>query len=170
MEEQSNIVIYNSDDGRAKVALMTRDGNVWLNQNQMAELFATSKQNIGQLIGKVLRERELDAEAVVKNYFTTATDGKQYNILYYSLEMILAVGYRVRSVRGTQFRQWATQHLSEYLIKGFTIDAERLKNPDGRTMRLFDQIALEIKDNKDIRQRHLDYIQMFIKMSFLVTL
>ena len=98
----------------------------------MAELFATSKQNIGQIIFKILKENELATEAVVKKYFTTASDDKRYNVVFYSLEMIIAVGYRVRGVRGTQFRQWATQHLSEYLVKGFTIDTERLKNPDGR--------------------------------------
>ena len=152
MDEQSNIVIYNSDDGRVNVALMTRDGNVWLNQSQMAELFATSKQNIGQLIGKVLKEKELDVDAVVKNYFTTATDGKQYNVLYYSLEMILAVGYRVRGIRGTQFRQWATQHLSEYLVKGFTIDTERLKNPDGRPD-YFDELLSKIRDIRASEKR-----------------
>ncbi|MCF0203161.1 MAG: virulence RhuM family protein [Bacteroidaceae bacterium] len=152
MDERNDIVIYNSDDGRVNVALMTRDGNVWLNQNQMAELFATSKQNVGQLIGKILKERELSADAVVKNFFTTATDGKQYNMLYYSLEMILAVGYRVRGVRGTQFRQWATQHLSEYLVKGFTIDAERLKNPDGRPD-YFDELLSRIRDIRASEKR-----------------
>ena len=152
MDEQSNIVIYNSDDGRVNVALMTRDGNVWLNQNQMAELFATSKQNIGQIIGKILKERELSVNSVVKNYFTTASDGKQYNILYYSLEMILAVGYRVRGIRGTQFRQWATQHLSEYLVKGFTIDTVRLKNPDSRPD-YFDELLSKIRDIRASEKR-----------------
>ena len=152
MDEQSNIVLYNSDDGRVNVALMTRDGNVWLNQNQMAELFATSKQNIGQIIGKILKERELSVNSVVKNYFTTASDGKQYNILYYSLEMILAVGYRVRGIRGTQFRQWATQHLSEYLVKGFTIDTVRLKNPDSRPD-YFDELLSKIRDIRASEKR-----------------
>lgn len=112
MDNEQNIIIYNSDDGKAKVALMARDGKTWLNQNQMAELFATSKQNIGQLISKILLENELDKNSVVKYFFTTAVDGKKYNVIFYSLEMIIAVGYRVRGIRGTQFRQWATQHLS----------------------------------------------------------
>jgi hypothetical protein len=102
----------------------------------MAELFATSKQTISYHVNNILKENELTESSVVKEYLTTAADGKSYNIVFYSLEMIIAVGYRVRGVRGTQFRQWATRHLSEYLVKGFVIDDERLKNPDGRP-RLF---------------------------------
>lgn len=98
----------------------------------MAELFATSKQTISYHVINILKENELTESSVVKEYLTTAADGKSYNIVFYSLEMIIAVGYRVRGVRGTQFRQWATRHLSEYLVKGFVIDDERLKNPDGR--------------------------------------
>lgn len=129
--EQNDIIIYRSKDGKVNVALMTREGKVWLNQMQIAKLFGTSKQSIGQHIAKILKDRELDADSTVKYYFTVATNGRQYKMLYYSLEMILAIGYRVRGVRGVQFRQWATQHLSEYLVKGFTMDDERLKNPDG---------------------------------------
>ena len=98
----------------------------------MAELFATSKQTISYHVNNILKENELTESSVVKEYLTTAADGKSYNTVFYSLEMIIAVGYRVRGVRGTQFRQWATRHLSEYLVKGFVIDDERLKNPDGR--------------------------------------
>lgn len=119
---ESNIIIYNTPDGKASVALYTRDGKIWLNQQQIAELFGTSKQTISHHILNILKEGELPEHSVVKNYLTTASDGKQYNIIYYSLEMILAIGYRVRGVRGTQFRQWATRHLSEYLVKGFTMD------------------------------------------------
>ena len=103
------IIIYNSDDGRTKVTLMTRDGNVWLNQNQLAELFDTSKQNVSLHIINVLKENELNANSVVKDYLTTAADGKNYNVTFYSLDLILAVGFRVRSKRGTQFRQWANR-------------------------------------------------------------
>ena len=130
--EQNDIIIYRSKDGKVNVALMTREGKVWLNQMQIAKLFGTSKQSIGQHIAKILKDRELDADSTVKYYFTVATNGRQYKMIYYSLEMILAIGYRVLGVRGVQFRQWATQHLSEYLVKGFTMDDERLKNPDGR--------------------------------------
>ena len=105
------IIIYNSDDGKAKVALITRDGNVWLNQNQLAELFDTSKQNISLHILNILRDNELYTNSVVKEYLTTAADGKQYKVTFFSLELILAVGFRVRSKCGTQFRQWANHNL-----------------------------------------------------------
>lgn len=121
-EEQNDVIIYRSKDGKIIVSLMNCDGNVWLNQAQIATLFATSKQNVGQHISNILKENELDANSVVKNYFTTASDGKQYNVTYYSLPMIIAIGFRVRGIRGTQFRQWANLHLAEYMIKGFTMD------------------------------------------------
>lgn len=111
--EQNDFIMYHSNDGKVNVALMTCDGNVWLNQQQIATLFATSKQNVGQHIANVLREGELDVHSVVKNYLTTASDGKPYDVMYYSLQMIIAVGFRMRGVRGTQFRQWANNHLSD---------------------------------------------------------
>ncbi|MBQ8487623.1 MAG: virulence RhuM family protein [Prevotella sp.] len=127
MDEQQNIIIYRTADGRASVALYAKDGKIWLNQQQMAELFATSKPNISMHISNILKEKELFKDSVVKEFLTTAADGKNYNVVFYSLEMIIAVGYRVRRVRGTQFRQWATEHLTDYLVKGFTMDDERLK-------------------------------------------
>ena len=132
MDEQQNIIIYRTADGRASVALYAKDGKVWLNQQQMAELFATSKPNISMHIANILKEKELYKDSVVKEFLTTAADGKNYNVVFYSLEMIIAVGYRVRGVRGTQFRQWATEHLTEYLVKGrrdLTLDYWR-KNVD----------------------------------------
>ena len=99
--EQDNIIIYNTDDGRAKVVLYAKDGNIWMNQSQIAELFDTSKQNVGQHISNILLEKELYENSVVKNFFTTASDGKNYNVTFYSLDMILAIGFRVRSKRGT---------------------------------------------------------------------
>ena len=128
-KDESNLIIYNTVDGRASVVLYARDGSVWMNQNQLAELFDTSKQSISYHIVSILRDNELNKNSVVKNYLTTALDGKQYNVTFYSLDMILAIGFRVHSKRGTQFRIWANQHLKEYLIKGFTMDDERLKNP-----------------------------------------
>ncbi len=164
MTDEQNFVIYNSEDGKACVALLAQDSNIWLNQNQMAELFATSKQNIGQIISKILKENELTIEAVVKYFFTTASDGKRYNVVFYSLEMIIAVGYRVRGVRGTQFRQWATQHLSEYLVKGFTIDTERLKNPDGRPD-YFDELLAKIRDIRASEKRFYQKIRDLFALS-----
>ena len=100
-EEENKIILYTTDDGKSQVSLMSRDGRIWLNQKQMAELFAVSKPNISMLIAKIFSEKELD-DSVVKSYLTTAADGKRYNVIYYALEMILAVGFRVRGVRGMQ--------------------------------------------------------------------
>ncbi|MDR2125589.1 MAG: virulence RhuM family protein, partial [Prevotellaceae bacterium] len=114
--KNNDIIIYNTDDGKSSVALMAKDGNVWLNQQMLAELFDTSKQNISFHIINILKDNELNENSVVKDYLTTAADGKQYNVTFYSLEMILAIGFRVRSKRGTQFRQWANRNLKEYMI------------------------------------------------------
>lgn len=143
---ESNIIIYNTPDGKASVALYTRDGKVWLNQQQIAELFGTSKQTISYHILNILKEGELSQNSVVKNYMTTAADGKQYDVIYYSLEMILAIGYRVRGVRGTQFRQWATRHLSEYLVKGATYKKFLLVRQEGsrRVNRNIDHYNLDM--------------------------
>ena len=130
-KEQHDIIIYSSPDGKTNVSLMTRDGNVWLNQSQISDLFGTSVQNVSYHIINILKDKELDKGSVIKDYLITASDGKKYNVICYSLEMILAIGYRVRTIRGVQFRQWATRHLSEYLVKGFTMDDDRLKNSDG---------------------------------------
>ena len=159
-----DLIIYNTPDGRTSVALYAKDGNIWLNQSQIAELFATSKQTISHHIGNILSDNELDKESVVKYYLTTATDGKEYNVEYYSLQMIIAIGYRVRGVRGTQFRKWATDHLSEYLIKGFTMDDERLKNPDGR-VDYFDELLLRIRDIRASEKRFYQKIRDLFKLS-----
>lgn len=164
INNESNIIIYNTPDGKASVALYTRDGKVWLNQQQIAELFGTSKQAVSHHIVNILKEGELAQDSVVKNYLTTASDGKQYNIVFYSLEMILAIGYRVRGVRGTQFRQWATRHLSEYLVKGFTMDDERLKNPDGRPD-YFDELLLRIRDIRASEKRFYQKLRDLFKLS-----
>ena len=164
MDEQQNIIIYRTPDGRASVALYAKDGKIWLNQQQMAELFATSKPNISMHIANVLKEKELNEISVVKNFLTTAADGKNYNMVFYSLEMIIAVGYRVRGVRGTQFRQWATEHLTEYLVKGFTMDDERLKNPDGRPD-YFDELLLRIRDIRASEKRFYQKVRDLFALS-----
>ena len=109
-----DIVIYNTDDGNSSVALMAKDGNVRMNQNRLAELFDTSKQNINLHIINLSEDMELDENSVVKNYLTTAADYKKYNVILHALQMVLATGFRVRSRRGTQFRQWANMNLNEY--------------------------------------------------------
>ena len=151
-KSNQEIIIYNSDDGKTKVSLMTGNGNVWLNQNQLAELFDTSVQNISLHIINILKENELDKNSVVKDYLTTAADGKNYNVTFYSLDLILAVGFRVRSKRGTQFRQWANRNLKEYMIKGFVMDDERLKNPDGRPD-YYDELLERIRNNCSFQTR-----------------
>lgn len=161
---ESNIIIYNTPDGKASVALYTRDGKIWLNQKQIGELFGTSVPTVNAHISKILKEGELDADSVIRNYLTTASDGKQYDVIFYSLEMILAIGYRVRGVRGTQFRQWATRHLSEYLVKGFTMDDERLKNPDGRPD-YFDELLLRIRDIRASEKRFYQKLRDLFKLS-----
>ena len=150
--DNTNIIIYNTVDGKSAVSLYARDGNVWMNQNQIAELFATSKQNISQHIDNILKEKELKEASVVKNYLTTAADGKQYDVTFYSLDMLLAIGFRVRSKRGTQFRIWANQNLKAYLVKGFVMDDERLKNPDGRPD-YFDELLERIRDIRASEKR-----------------
>ena len=159
-----DLIIYNTPDGRTSVALYAKDGNIWLNQSQIAELFATSKPNISLHINNIFKDNELERDSVVKYYLTTAADGKEYNVEYYSLQMIIAIGYRVRGVRGTQFRKWATDHLSEYLIKGFTMDDERLKNPDGR-VDYFDELLLRIRDIRASEKRFYQKIRDLFKLS-----
>jgi hypothetical protein len=163
-ENDQNIIIYNTADGKASVSLYAKDGNLWMNQNQLAELFDTSKQNIGQHIASILNEKELDEISVVKNYFTTATDGKEYNVTFYSLDMILAIGFRVRSKRGTQFRIWANKNLKEYMIKGFIMDSERLKNPDGRPD-YFDELLERIRDIRASEKRFYQKVRELFALS-----
>ncbi len=163
MDEQ-NIIIYNTDDGKVKVALMAKDGQVWMNQNQLAELFATSIPNISIHITNILKDKELDMNSVIKDYLITAADGKEYNVKFYSLDMILAIGFRVRSKRGTQFRIWANQHLKEYMIKGFTMDDERLKNPDGRPD-YFDELLERIREIRASEKRFYQKVRDLLKLS-----
>ncbi len=164
MKTGESIILYTSEDGRSSVALYARDGSVWLNQLQMAELFATSKQNVGYHIANILKDKELKEDSVVKEYFTTASDGKKYKVIFYSLEMIMAVGFRVRSVRGVQFRQWANRHLAEFLQKGFVMDMERLKNPDGRPD-YFDELLSQIRDIRASEKRFYQKVRDLFKLS-----
>lgn len=161
---QQNLIIYNTLDGKVSVTMMARDGNVWMNQKQMAELFATSKQNVGQHISNILKENELSLDSVVKNFFITAADGKQYDVTFYSLDMVLAVGFRVKGKRGTQFRIWANQHLKEFIVKGFVLDDERLKNPDGRPD-YFDELLDRIRDIRASEKRFYQKLRDLFALS-----
>jgi len=163
-KNKQNIIIYKTTDGKASVALYAKDGNVWMNQNQLAELFATTKQNISLHINNILKEGELPENSVVKDYLTTASDGKDYNITFYSLDMILAIGFRVRSKRGTQFRIWANKNLKEYMVKGFLLDDDRLKNPDGRPD-YFDELLERIRDIRASEKRFYQKIKDLFALS-----
>ena len=159
-----NIIIYNTVDGKTSVSLLAKSGTVWMNQMQIAELFATSIPNISMHITNIFKENELDKNSVVKDYLTTANDGKNYNVAHYSLEMILAIGFRVRSKRGTQFRQWANKNLSEYMIKGFIMDDERLKNPDGKPD-YFDELLERIRDIRASEKRFYQKVRDLFSLS-----
>jgi hypothetical protein len=144
-DAEPQLILYQTEDGRNRIDVRMENDTVWLTQAAMAELFQTTKQNISFHLLNIFRERELDENSVVKDYLTTAADGKNYVTRHFSLDAILAVGYRVRSPRGTQFRQWATERLHEYLVKGFTLDDERLK---GRNLRAdhFDELLARIRE------------------------
>jgi hypothetical protein len=125
----SDLILYTTDDGKSQIQLRADLGTVWLTQLEMAELFDATKQNISLHLKNIIEDGELNANSVVKESLTTAADGKSYRTQLYNLDAILAVGYRVRSPRGVQFRRWASTVLKEYLVKGFVMDDERLKNP-----------------------------------------
>ncbi len=164
MDEKEKFIIYKTDDGKTAIALYAKANTLWLNQQQLAELFATSKQNISLHVNNILEDNELDKDSVVKEYLTTAKDGKNYMLTYYSLEMILAIGFRVRSKRGVQFRQWANSHLKEFMLKGFIIDSERLKNPNGRPD-YFDELLAKIRDIRASEKRFYQKVRDLLALS-----
>src|SRR5690554_2083020 len=161
---EKNIIIYQSEDGKTSVSLYAQDGSVWMNQNQLAELFATSIPNISMHISNILKENELNENSVIKDYLTTATDGKNYQVTFYALDMVLAIGFRVRSKRGTQFRIWANKHLKTYMVKGFVMDDERLKNPDGRPD-YFDELLERIRDIRASEKRFYQKVRELFALS-----
>jgi hypothetical protein len=144
MDNDSQFLIYNTEDGNERVELRLDGETVWLSQKQLADLFNSSVQNINNHIKNILDEGELVQDSVIKYYLITASDGKTYNTAHYNLDMILAIGYRVRSPRGTQFRKWANTVLKEYLVKGFAMDDVRLK--DGGDMQYFKELLARIRD------------------------
>lgn len=146
----SDLILYSTEDGLAQFTLREINGQVWLTQLEIANLYQTSKQNIGKHIQATIADGELAEGAVVNQKFTTAADGKEYLTHLYALPMIIAVGYRVRSTRGTQFRQWATRTLSEYMLKGFVMDDARLKEP---RWDYFDELLKRIRDIRASEKR-----------------
>ncbi|MBP3219188.1 MAG: virulence RhuM family protein [Prevotella sp.] len=131
MEENNKILIYTDGSGLTKIDVKLEEDTLWLTQAQMCELYQTSKSNVSEHIKHIFEEGELQEETVVRKFRTTAADGKSYLTTFYNLDMIIALGYRVRSVIATRFRQWATERLKEYIVKGFTLDDERLKKLGG---------------------------------------
>ena len=145
IENNSEIIIYEASDGTTKLQVQLEDETVWLTQEQIQTLFGKSKATISEHIKHVFDEGELDKNSVVRNFRTTASDGKKYATNYYNLDVIISVGYRVKSKQGTKFRQWATKRIHEYIVKGFTMDDDRLKQ-EGARSRYFEELLQRIRD------------------------
>ncbi|MCB1227778.1 MAG: virulence RhuM family protein, partial [Verrucomicrobiales bacterium] len=154
---QSSLILYQTEDGRTRIQCRFEAETLWLTQAQMAELFQVTPQNVTLHLKAIFAEGELVEEATCKDYLQVRFEGGREvsrKLRHYSLEAILAVGYRVRSHRGTQFRQWATARLTEYLVKGFTMDDERLKNPPGKGQKdYFDELLERIRDIRSSERR-----------------
>ena len=142
--DKGQIILYQTQDGESKIEVTLANETVWLSADQMAELFQRNKSTISRHIKNVFEERELLQDSVVAFFATTASDGKIYQVAYYNLDMIISIGYRVKSYRGVQFRIWATQVLKEYLIKGFALNDELLKSAGGGNY--FDELLSRIRD------------------------
>lgn len=153
---QGEIIIYQTDNGDTKIDVRMQDETVWLTQAQLVELFQTSKSNVSEHIKHIFEDGELEENSVVRNFRTTASDGKTYNTKYYNLDMILSLGYRIRSIVATNFRKWATERLTEYIIKGFTMDDERLKGYGGGNYwkELLDRIR-DIRSSEKVMYRQV---------------
>jgi hypothetical protein len=166
-ESKSEIILYKTEDNRTRIEVRLENETVWLTQAQLSDLFQRERSVITKHIRNIFEEGELSEEAVCANYARTAADGKTYQTVYYNLDVIFSVGYRVKSQRGTQFRIWATQRLREYIVKGFTLDDERLKQ-GGTKNEYFDELLQRIREIRlaernfyrkicDIYQMSVDY-------------
>lgn len=156
----SDLILYTSEDGQTRLELRVKDGTIWLTQLEIAELFQTTKQNVNLHAQNIFKEGELAPTATVKESLTVQSEGKRNvkrTVSYYNLDLILAIGYRVRSPRGTQFRQWATNHLREFIVKGFVMDDERLKNPGGWDH--FDELLARIREIRASEKRFYQKIR-----------
>ena len=163
----SDLILYTTEDGRSQIKLRAQEQTVWLTQLEMAELFDASKQNISLHLKNIFEDGELDPAATVKESLTVQIEGSrqvQRPVMLYNLDAILAVGYRVRSPRGVQFRRWASTILKEYLIKGFVMDDERLKNPDGRPD-YFDEMLARIRDIRASEKRFYQKVRDLFALS-----
>jgi hypothetical protein len=162
---ESQFLLYQTEDGETRIEVRLQDETVWLNQSAMTELFQSSKQNISLHLKNIFNDGELEENRVVKEYLTTAADGKKYRTKFYNLEAIIAVGYRVRSHRGTQFRRWATERLNEYLVKGFTMDDDRLKAGVNIGSDYFDEMLERIRDIRSSEKRFYQKIRDIYKLA-----
>lgn len=160
----SDLILYTTDDGRSQIKLRAKDQTVWLTQREMAQLFDVSTDNVGLHLKNIFSDGELELKSVTEESSVTAADGKNYLTKLYNLDAILAVGYRVRSPRGVQFRRWASNVLKDYLIKGFVLDDERLKNPDGRPD-YFDEMLARIRDIRASEKRFYQKVRDLFALS-----
>jgi len=144
-DKKSEIIIYQTENSDIRIQTRLQDETVWLNRQQLSELFKRDIKTIGKHINNIFDEGELDKNSVVANFATTAADGKVYQVDFYNLDVIISVGYRVKSPQGTKFRQWATKRIAEYIVKGFTIDDDRLKQ-EGARSRYFEELLQRIRD------------------------
>jgi hypothetical protein len=155
---QGNLILYQTADGTSRIEVTLSNDTVWLSADQMTELFQRNKSTISRHIKNIFEEGELQADSVVAFFATTATDNKKYNVAYYNLDMIISVGYRVKSHRGVQFRIWASQVLKEYLVKGFALNDDLLKRAGGGNY--FDELLSRIRD---IRSSEKYFIARYLK-------
>ena len=160
----NGLILYTTEDGRSQIKLRAKDQTVWLSQREMAQLFDVSTDNVGLHIKNIFEDRELEANSVTEESSVTAADGKNYLTKLYNLDAILAVGYRVRSPRGVQFRRWASTLLNEYLTKGFVMDDDRLKNPDGRPD-YFDEMLERIRNIRASEKRFYQKVRDLFSLS-----
>lgn len=162
----SELILYTSEDGKTRMNLRVEADNIWLTQLEIAELFHTTKQNVSLHAANIFEDGELSPEATVKESLTVQTEGSRQvkrSISHYNLDLILAIGYRVRSPRGVQFRQWASQHLKEFLVKGFVMDDERLKNPGGWDY--FDELLERIREIRASEKRFYQKVRDLFTLS-----
>lgn len=162
-DSKGNLIIYQAEDGRVRVECRHVDATIWLSQALMGELFDRSKKTISEHLQNLFEEGELDPDSVVRNFRTTAADGKTYDVAHYNLEAILAVGFRVKSPRGTQFRYWANSQLRELIVKGFAMDDERLKNPGGWDY--FDELLARIREIRASEKRFYQKVRDLFALS-----
>ena len=149
-----NFIIYTDQNENVKLKVFIKDETIWATQKQMAELFGTAKSTISEHLKNIFKSGELEENSVVRKFRTTASDGKNYNIKYYNLDAIIAVGYRVNSKKATRFRIWATKVLREFIIKGFVLDDERLKQ--GKYFEILDSFG-KISKQKALQKAHKEY-------------